>query len=393
MSYPPPRLIFWETTAGCNLHCIHCRRIEVADQLTPHDLSTEEAFRFIDDVAAIGAPVFVLSGGEPLMRPDIFEIARYATDAGLPVALATNGTLIDDVMAARIKASGVKRVSISFDGADAATHDAFRGLPGSFDAALRGFRALRQVGLPVQINTTVAKHNQAQLEGVLQLAKDLDAIALHLFLLVPVGCGVEIADDQMVSAEDYERILNWMYDMETTVTDLQFKATCAPHYFRVMHQRRAEDRRKGIQRELPASHHRQVHGSHPHESHPHAHKMHAATKGCLAGTGVAFVSHRGEVFPCGYLPVEAGNIRRELFGDVWQDSPLFAEMRNEDLLEGKCGICQFKSLCSGCRARSYGVTGNYLAEEPFCAYDPETRTIRVEDAQIATPALRILPRN
>jgi heme b synthase len=363
MAYPTPRLVFWETTAGCNLHCIHCRRIEVADQLTPHDLSIQEAFTLIDQLAAIGSPVFVLSGGEPLMRPDIFDIARYATDAGLPVALATNGTLIDDTLAARIKDSGIKRVSISFDGADASTHDAFRALAGSFDAAVRGFRALRAVDLPVQINTTVAKHNQAQLESVLSLAKDLGAVALHLFLLVPVGCGVEIAEDQMVSAEDYERILNWLYDVEQSEPDLQLKATCAPHYFRVMRQRRAEENRSGVARDLPASHHRQLHG------HPHG-QMHAATKGCLAGTGVCFVSHRGEVFPCGYLPVEAGNVRQQNFGDIWETSPLFAEMRDPDLLTGKCGVCQFKSLCSGCRARAYGMTGDYLAEEPFCVYQP-----------------------
>ncbi|MBN1562276.1 MAG: radical SAM protein [Anaerolineae bacterium] len=379
MAYPAPRLVFWETTAGCNLRCIHCRRIEVADQLTPQDLTTAESFQLIDQIAAEGSPVFVLSGGEPLMRPDIFEIARYATAAGLPVALATNGTLITDELATKIKASGVKRVSISFDGADAATHDAFRALKGSFDMAVRGFKALRKVGLPVQINTTVAKHNQEQLERVLQLAKDLDAIALHLFLLVPVGCGVEIAEDQMVSAADYERILNWLYDMEQAEPQLQLKATCAPHYFRVMHQRRAEDRRQGIQVNLPASHHRQIHGNHPggHPGeHPHS-QMHAATKGCLAGTGVTFVSHRGEVFPCGYLPVEAGNVREQEFGDIWQNSPLFAEMRDPDLLGGKCGACQFKNLCSGCRARAYGMTGDYLAEEPFCAYEPETRTVQL----------------
>ena len=343
-SYPPPRLVFWETTAGCNLRCIHCRRITIADQLTPQDLTTAESFRLIDDIAAVGKPVFVLSGGEPLFRADIFDIARYATDAGLPVALATNGTLIDDTVAARIKASGVKRVSISFDGDNPATHDAFRGLPGSFDAAVNGVRALRRVGMQVQVNTTIAKHNETQLEGMLQLAKDLEAIALHLFLLVPVGCGVEIAEDQMISAREYERVLNWLYDTEQAEPQLQLKATCAPHYFRVMHQRRAEDRRNGVSVNLPASHNRQVNG------HPHG-QMHAATKGCLAGTGVCFVSHRGEVFPCGYLPVEAGNVRRETFGEIWQNSPLFEEMRDPDLLEGKCGICQFKSLCSGCRGR------------------------------------------
>jgi heme b synthase len=370
MVYPPPRLVFWETTAGCNLRCIHCRRITIADQLTPQDLSTEEAFHLIDDIAATGKPVFVLSGGEPLFRPDIYEIARYATDTGLPVALATNATLITDEIAARIKESGVKRVSISFDGADSETHDAFRGLPGSFAAALRGMKALQDVGLPVQINTTIARHNEKQLEGMLKLAKDNNAVALHLFLLVPVGCGVEIAEDQMISAAEYERVLNWLYDTEQAEPDLQLKATCAPHYFRVMRQRRAEERRNGTQASLPASHQRQLHG------HPHG-QMHAATKGCLAGTGVTFVSHRGEVFPCGYLPVEAGNVREQAFGEIWQHSDLFAEMRDPELLEGKCGICQFKTLCSGCRARAYGTVGNYLAEEPFCAYEPETRTVAV----------------
>jgi AdoMet-dependent heme synthase len=366
MSYPAPRLIFWETTAGCNLRCIHCRRITIADQLTPQDLTTAEAFKLVDQITAAGKPVFVLSGGEPLFRPDIFDIARYASEAGLPVALATNGTLIDASVAERVKASGVKRVSISFDGPDAATHDAFRGLPGAFEAAIRGFKALQAAGLPVQINTTVAKHNESQLEAMRILAKDLGAVALHLFLLVPVGCGLQISEEQQISAQQYERVLNWLYDVEQAEPDLQLKATCAPHYFRVMRQRRAQDRRNGVERELPASHERQVHG--------HS-QMHAATKGCLAGTGVCFISHRGEVFPCGYLPVEAGNVRRENFGDIWQNSALFTELRNPELLGGKCGVCQFQTLCSGCRARAYGMTGDYLGEEPFCAYQPETREV------------------
>lgn len=366
MSYPAPRLVFWETTAGCNLRCIHCRRVTVADQLTPQDLTTQEAFRLIDEIAQVGKPVFVLSGGEPLFRPDIFEIARYATAAGLPVALATNGTLVDDAVARRAVESGVKRVSISFDGADAATHDRFRGLKGSFEAAIAGFKAFRRAGLPVQINTTVANHNKTQLDQMVAFAKELDAVGLHLFLLVPVGCGVQIAEEQMINAQEYESVLNWLYDMEQAETGLQLKATCAPHYFRVMRTRRAEERRQGIQHELPASYDRQLNG------HPHG-QMHAATKGCLAGTGVCFVSHRGEIFPCGYLPVEAGNVRGRSFGEIWQESPLFGELRDPGALEGKCGICHFKTLCSGCRARSYGITGNYLAEEPFCVYQPETR--------------------
>lgn len=372
-AYPPPRLIFWETTAGCNLKCIHCRRVTVADQLLPQDLSTAEAFELIDQIAAFAKPIFVLSGGEPLFRPDIFDIARYASDAGLIVALATNGTLIDAAVAREIKVSGIRRVSISFDGADAATHDIFRG-PGAFDKATTGMLHLRDVGVPYQINTTVARHNVHQMPETLTLAKALGAVALHLFLLVPVGCGVEIADDQQITPQEYEAVLNWMYDAEME-GDIELKATCAPHYFRIVRQRQADERRNGVFRQRPNSMHRQKHaGGHPAgNGHPGgSHPMNAMTKGCLAGTGVSFVSHRGEVFPCGYLPLEAGNIRRDSFQNVWQSSPLFAELRNPSLLGGKCGACEFINVCSGCRARAFGMAGDHLAEEPFCTYVPRT---------------------
>lgn len=383
-AYPPPRLIFWETTAGCNLKCIHCRRVTVADQLLPQDLSTAEAFELIDQIAAFAKPIFVLSGGEPLFRPDIFDIARYASDAGLIVALATNGTLIDAAVARQIKASGIRRVSISFDGADAATHDIFRG-PGAFDKAIAGMQHLRTVGVPYQINTTVARHNVHQMPETLALAKLLGAVALHLFLLVPVGCGVEIADDQQITPQEYEAVLNWMYEAEME-GGIELKATCAPHYFRIARQRQAEERRNGIFRQRPNSMHRQNHaGGHPTSPQPNghpggSHPMNAMTKGCLAGTGVSFVSHRGEVFPCGYLPLEAGNIRRDSFQNVWQMSPLFAELRNPSLLGGKCGACEFINVCSGCRARAFGMAGDHLAEEPFCTYVP--RTLRAEEIAV-----------
>lgn len=376
--YPAPRLVFWETTAGCNLACIHCRRITVADQLLPQDLTTQESFDLIDQIASFGRPIFVLSGGEPLFRPDIFDIARHAADAGLIVALATNGTLIDAETAVKIKEAGIRRVSISFDGADAETHDIFRG-KGAFDLAIAGMGHLRDVGIPYQINTTVARHNVDQMPETLAMAKELGAVALHLFLLVPVGCGVEIADDQQISAAEYEEVLNWMYDAEME-GGIELKATCAPHYFRIARQRQAEERRQGIFRERPQSMHRQKHagGGHPAgighpggNGHPGGrHAMNAMTKGCLAGTGVVFVSHQGEIFPCGYLPLEAGNVRREPFQEIWERSPLFADLREPNLLGGKCGICEFKRICSGCRARAYGMTMDYLGEEPFCTYEP-----------------------
>ncbi|MCO6451957.1 MAG: radical SAM protein [Caldilineales bacterium] len=380
MTYPPPRLIFWETTAGCNLACIHCRRITVADQLLPQDLTTAEAFDLIDQVSAFARPIFVLSGGEPLFRPDIFDIARHASDAGLIVALATNGTLIDSAIAREIKQAGIRRVSISFDGADASTHDIFRGA-GAFDKAKAGMGYLAEVGIPYQINTTVAKHNIHQMDETYALARGLNAAALHLFLLVPVGCGVEIAEDQMIDPDEYEAVLNWMYDREME-GEIELKATCAPHYFRIFNQRQTEERRQGIFRKRPASLHRQKSaGGKPEvgdqrsegRGHPGGGQaMNAMTKGCLAGTGVCFVSHRGEVFPCGYLPVEAGNIRSRPFRQIWEGSPVFADLRGfpQEGEGGKCGICEFRNVCNGCRARAYGMVGDYLAEEPFCLYEP-----------------------
>src|SRR3954466_10726552 len=239
-----PRLIFWEVTKGCNLRCIHCRAT-ATELSSPTDLQTGRAMQIIDQIADFANPILVLSGGEPLYRPDIFDLASYATKKGIRVALATNGTLVTKDVAKRIVESGVKRVSISVDGADAATHDTFRGIPGAFDAAVYGMRNLQELGMSVQINMTIAKHNAKQLPDVLELVRRLGADALHTFLLVPVGCGVDIAAEQMVSPEEYERMLNWFYD-QSKIGDIELKATCAPHYFRVVRQRRAQERREAV---------------------------------------------------------------------------------------------------------------------------------------------------
>src|SRR5579885_3297607 len=238
---PRPRLVFWELTKGCNLRCIHCRA-SATELSSPQDLSTRKAKEIIDQIAAVANPILVLSGGEPLYRSDIFELARYATDKGLRVALATNGTLVTKQVAQMISESGVKRVAISLDGADALTHDTFRGIPGAFEAAIYGFRNLKALGMQVQINTTIARHNVKQLPKVFELARNLGADALHTFLLVPVGCGINIAAEQMVPPEEYEQMLNWFYD-RSQEGGIELKATCAPHYFRVVRQRKAAERK------------------------------------------------------------------------------------------------------------------------------------------------------
>ena len=378
------RLIFWEVTKGCNLRCIHCRA-SATELSSPNDLETRRALGIIDQIAEAANPILVLSGGEPLYRSDIFQLARYATDKGLRVALATNGTLVTKEVARMIVDAGVKRVSISLDGADALTHDAFRGIPGAFDAAVYGLRNLKSLGMSVQINMTIARHNARQLPQVLDLARSLGADALHTFLLVPVGCGVDIAAEQMVAPEEYEEMLNWFYD-RSLEGGIELKATCAPHYFRVVRQRRVAERKAmeagatraqappdstaigptdmimpgGTGISLKPNEHP---GGHPHD-------MNAMTKGCLAGTGVCFISHEGEVFPCGYLPVIAGDLRQERFIDIWQNSLVFNELRHSENLKGKCGCCEFRNVCMGCRARAFAATGDYLSEEPFCVYQP-----------------------
>ncbi len=392
-----PRLIFWEVTKGCNLRCIHCRAT-ATELASPSDLPTEKALDIIRQIAAYGNPILVLSGGEPLYRTDIFQLARYGTDLGLRVALATNGTLVTKEIARKIVDAGVKRVSISLDGANAEIHDSFRGIPGAFDAAIYGFRNLKELGMSVQINMTIARHNAKQLPDVLKMVRNLGADALHTFLLVPVGCGVDIAEEQMVPPQEYEEILNWFYDQSLS-GEIELKATCAPHYFRVVRQRRVAERKAagyGQQRveasaEAPAigpvemtmpgstgisftgNPERTGHTGHP-GGHPGGHPdgMSAVTKGCLAGTGVCFISHQGEIFPCGYLPALAGDLRKQTFADIWEKAEVFQTLRDDDGLKGKCGCCEFRHVCMGCRARAYAATGDFMASEPFCVYQPKS---------------------
>ncbi|MCG3178689.1 MAG: putative mycofactocin radical SAM maturase MftC [Phycisphaerae bacterium] len=342
------RLVFWEATAGCNLECRHCRRLDVSSQLSHDDLTTEQARAMISAIRQAGTPILVFSGGEPLMRPDIFELAEYARDIGLPTALASNGTLIDEAMAARIAASGIRRVSVSLDGADEATHDYLRMQEGSFAKAVQGLRHLKSAGLQTQINCTVARHNVDQLDRMYELALELEADAMHLFMLVPVGCGAKLPEEDMLSAAKYEEVLNWLYD-RSREGKLFVKATCAPHYYRIIRQRAAAE---GVKLEMAS------------------HGMSAMTRGCLAGEAICFVSHKGEVFPCGYLPVEAGDVTAEPFADIWNDSDVFNRLRDLGELGGKCGPCEFKKVCMGCRARAYYATGDYMQEEPYCEFVP-----------------------
>lgn len=364
-SSPALRLLFWESTSRCNLACRHCRRQDTDDASADRDMTAAQGRGMLADVATLGRSVVVFSGGEPLLRDDWSDLAGYARDLGLPTALATNGTLIDTPMAQAIARAGFHRVSVSLDGADAATHDAFRGLAGSFAAAADGCRRLVELGVPLQINCTIARHNVDQLDMLAELARRLGAMAMHLFLLVPVGCGVELAESHRISPDKYEDVLRWVL-RERRNGQLEVRATCAPHFQRVQ----AGDGSRAACGSLPDD----TGDSNRASPKPLALSRSdcATLTGCLGGVTVAFVSHRGEVFPCGYLPVPAGVLDADGggFSRIWRESDVFSALRDRALLKGKCGRCDYRQACGGCRARAYAATGDYLASEPMCAYQP-----------------------
>lgn len=360
--------MFWESTIKCNLTCAHCRRVET-DEAAPSDMTTDQAMDMIDQLAVLGReqgfmPVLIFSGGEPLCRDDIFELIRHAGKKGLQLALASNGTLIDEAIAEKIKSSGIQRVSISLDGATSEIHNKLRQLEGSFEGAIEGIGHLNKAGVPFQINVTITRHNAGQLDDVFALAEKLGAVAVHLFMLVPVGCGEEFAAEDMLSADEYEKMMLRIAKLEVS-QNLQIKVTCGPHYERVV--RQAGLRKAPQKPDMPACPHGNAKGGHPSNKPMHS------SRGCLAGVSVIFVGHQGDVFPCGYLPVNCGNILETSLADIWHKSEDLANMRDTSKLGGKCGICGYRNICGGCRARAYSATGDYMAEEPFCGYLPQAK--------------------
>ncbi len=346
------RLVAWETTRNCNLACMHCRASATQGPFSG-ELDTKASFRLLDQIAQVGKPIVILTGGEPLLRTDIFDIAKYGTKKGLKMVMAPNGTLITDNIAKQMADSGIQRISISLDGAIRKSHDRFRGVDGAFEGALRGIRLAKNAGIEFQINTTITKTNLHEIPKIQDLAVKLGAVAHHIFLLVPTGRGKYIVD-QEISAIEYERTLNWFYDQKEK-TPLQLKATCAPHYYRILRQR-AKQEGKSVTFKI--------------------HGMDAMTRGCLGGTGFCFISHQGIVQPCGFLDVNCGDITQTSFADIWNHSDIFLSLRNFDELKGKCGGCEFKKVCGGCRARAYEATGDFLAEEPLCSYQPALKNKR-----------------
>ena len=340
------RLVAWEVTRNCNLSCMHCRASATMGPYTG-ELETDACLRLLDEIAEVGSPIVILTGGEPLLRSDIFDIARYGTQKGLRMVMAPNGTLITEDIARKLVDVGIQRISVSLDGATREKHDRFRGVEGAYDGALRGIQFAKDVGLPFQINTTITRTNLEEIPKIQELAIELGAVAHHIFLLVPTGRGKYIVDQEITAAE-YEETLNWFYDQRDK-SPLQLKATCAPHYYRILRQRAREDGEKVTF---------ETHG------------LDAVTRGCLGGTGFCFISHRGIVQPCGFLNTEAGDVTKQPFPEIWDNSEVFRNLRSFDELEGKCGACEYRRVCGGCRARAFEATGDYMVEEPLCSYQP-----------------------
>lgn len=320
-----PRIIFWETTKQCNLKCNYCRMLKGDVGL---ELTTGEAFGIMRDIKdTFGETLLVLSGGEPLLRKDIFEIINYAAEIRLDLALATNGVLLDAEKAKFLKDKGIKRVSISIDSVDEKQHDLSRGLKGAFKKTKESASALQSQRIPFQVNYTVTKSSKHDIRSVAEFAVAIGAMAVHYFILVPVGCGKETQAESMLDADDNEEVLGLMKTLSQEFA-IQIRPTCAPQYARFV-----ED------------------GSY---------------SGCLAGTGTFFISSEGDVHPCGYLPAKAGSLRESTVGDIWENASVFNNLR-ENNLKGACSSCYLKDKCRGCRARAFGITGDYLAQDTSCA--------------------------
>jgi heme b synthase len=349
------KMVFWETTAQCNLHCQHCRSTSFSERLKD-ELNTAEIKRFVDELVEFARPLMVMTGGEPLLRPDIFEVAKYMRTKNLNVSLASNGALFNKDIVRKIKDSGIELVSISIDGKDAKTHDPFRRSPGAFAKILKGAAFLKEEGLFLHVNTTITRHNLSQIQAIVELSERLGARSMHFFLLIPTGCGKNIRIEDRISPQEAEEAVNFICAYYP-VSPIPIKAVCAPFYFRILQQRN-----KGLDlryTRIPNT-------------------LGIIWKGCLVGRRYVFISSSGNVYPCGYLPLSAGNLRKESLRSIWENSVLFSDLRNPEKLKGKCARCNFKLICGGCRARAYAHTKDFLAEDPQCIYEPAGKRVELD---------------
>ncbi len=350
-----PYIVIWEVTQACELACVHCRAC--AQPLrSPLELSTDEAKRLMDQIREMQAPVFIMTGGDPLKRPDIYDLVEYGSSIGLRPSLSPSATpLLTREAIAELKRRGLARLAISLDGSTPAIHDAFRGVAGTFARALDAVRWARELGVAVQINTTITRCNLGDFEALARLLETLDIVLWSVFFLVPTGRG-QSAD--VVSAEEFEQVFEKLYNVSRR-SSFDVKTTEAMHFRRYVAQRRADERRQNGSALSPRS-------------------LASAPDGIARGPlgisdakGFVFVSHVGEVYPSGFLPLSAGNVRQRPLAEVYRHSPLFVSLRDTSNLKGKCSVCEFREICGGSRARAYAMAGCPFAAEPCCVYQPK----------------------
>jgi radical SAM protein with 4Fe4S-binding SPASM domain len=346
-----PLVLSWNITRKCNLKCSHCY-INATSNKLKNELTTSEAKNLIDQISEVSRPLLILSGGEPLLRDDVFELIRYGVSKGLKMGLGSNGSLIDTETAHQLKNAGISTVSISLDSIDPELHDQFRGVAGSWKKAVNAIKVLRENNVLIQVNTTVTQQNYTEIDKIMSLAEDMGVENFHLFFLVPTGRGVKMSD---ITPAIYESMIKTTF-AKAANHNLNVRPSCAPQFMRIA-SAEGLDMRQWI-------------------------------RGCIAGLYYCRVYPDGEITPCPYLPIKLGNIKEKTFKDIWFNSEFFKSLRNFDSLKGKCGYCEYKSLCGGCRARAYGLSsdfidycgdlhepkelkGDYLTEDPWCTYNPQ----------------------
>ena len=353
-----PFTIAWELTRACAFACKHCRA-EAQPQRDPNELNTEEALRLIDQIREFGDPILVITGGDPMMRRDLYDILGYAVEKGLRTSLTPTTTrLVTREKLDRVKEAGVRRVAVSLDGPTAEVHDAFRGFSGSFDIAKEIIKNVAEAGLSLQINTTVSRYNVDMLDQMAELVERSNVVQWSVFFLVPTG-RANAAD--MISPAQHEEVFNWLIDIGRS-SSFDIKSTAAPAYRRVVIQRKraAEGAQGGAQRPqvVAGAGYRYEDG------------LGRPARGVNDGNGFCFISHTGDVCPSGFLPLPAGNIREQSVVDIYRSAPLFRSLRDSSAIKGKCGGCDFRDVCGGSRARAYAIHGDPLAEDPSCVYRP-----------------------
>jgi len=350
-----PFTIAWEVTRACAYACVHCRA-DAQHTPDPRELNTEEAFQLIDRLTEFGSPILIFTGGDPMMWRDLFKIIAYAASKGLRCSLTPTATaLATTERLQQAKDAGIRRIALSLDAPRAEVHDDFRKVPGSWQRTMDILHRAKEIGLSVQVNSTVANHNVNILPEMIPFIKEVGAVQWSVFFLVPTGRAMI---EQMISPEEHERIFNWLYDLSKDAP-FDIKGTAAPMYRRVAIERKRSEAKAGENVTFQGAGFQYDDG------------LNRPTKGVNDGNGFLFISHTGSIEPSGFLPLSAGNVRDDDIVQVYRDHPIFKDLRDPNKLKGRCGICEYRDVCGGQRGRAYGVTGDYLETDPACVYQPE----------------------